>query len=25
VVPLTDDVYWGGPITDERYLLLGLG
>lgn len=20
-VPLTDDVYWGGPITDERYLL----
>ncbi|WP_148614270.1 class I SAM-dependent methyltransferase [Nocardioides rubriscoriae] len=24
VVPLTDDVYWGGPIDDERYLLLAL-
>lgn len=21
VQPLTDDVYWGGPITDERYLI----
>jgi SAM-dependent methyltransferase len=20
--PLTDDVYWGGPITDERYLVV---
>ncbi|MCW2816370.1 MAG: methylase involved in ubiquinone/menaquinone biosynthesis [Nocardioides sp.] len=22
VVPLEEEVYWGGPITDERYLLL---
>lgn len=22
VVPLVDEVYWGGPITDERYLLV---
>ncbi|MBS43371.1 MAG: SAM-dependent methyltransferase [Nocardioides sp.] len=22
VVPLTDDVYWGGPISDERYLVV---
>ncbi len=22
VVPLPDDVYWGGPITDERYLVV---
>ena len=22
VVPLPDDIYWGGPITDERYLVL---
>lgn len=21
VLPMTDDVYWGGPITDERYLV----
>lgn len=23
VVPLTDEIYWGGPITDERYLVVG--
>jgi ubiquinone/menaquinone biosynthesis C-methylase UbiE len=22
VVPLVDEVYWGGPVTDERYLLV---
>ena len=22
VVPLVDEVYWGGPIADERYLLV---
>ncbi|MDO9455949.1 class I SAM-dependent methyltransferase [Nocardioides sp.] len=24
VLPLEDELYWGGPITDERYLLVAL-